>query len=263
MRYKVTLPDDKVNIPKENFLYQALKLLLSLIFLALVGFGVLTISLRLIVEFLPIKYEQKLINFISFDTEFKDKKSSVYLDEITTSLSRCSKLPYEIKTFIIPLKEPNAFALPGGSIYITEGMLKKFKNQNELVAVLGHEMGHFKNRDHLKTFGSSLIFSLISLMLNQGYGMILNSTLDISNAKFSQSAEFDADAYSLDLMQCAYGSVTGSTKLFSRMKNTTQTWEYFLASHPSFEKRIQKMKECIVEKNYNTTLAVKPLKEKF
>ncbi len=263
MRYRGSLPNDKVNIPKENLLYQALKLLLSLLFLAFLSFVILTTAIHLVVNYIPIKYEQKLIEFVSFDKEFKDKKSNAYLDEITTTLSRCSKLPYDVKTFIIPLKEPNAFALPGGAIYITEGMLKEFKNQNELVAVLGHEMGHFKNRDHLKIFGSSLIFSLLSLTLGQNYGSILNSTLDISNAKFSQSAEFDADIYSLDLMQCAYGSVTDSTKLFLRMKGGIDGWDYFWASHPSFEKRIENMNEYIEEKSYNTAVVAQPLREKF
>jgi len=260
MKYNASLPDDKVNIPKDNLLFLALKLLFSLAVLIAIFYVVLKFTLDTIVTHLPVSYEKKLTSLVSFDLNITDGRSSKYLDEITETLSKCASLPYEVKTFIISENTPNAFALPGGIMYITEGMLKKLKNQNELVAIMGHEMGHFKNRDHLKGFGNAMIVSVISLLLGEGYGGILNASLNISNAKFSQSAEFESDIFALDVMQCAYGNVTDATKLFARL-DKGEDWRYFLASHPTFKDRIDRMNNHILEQNYNTTDEVIPLKK--
>ncbi len=260
MKYHASLPDDRVNIPKDNLLFLAFKLLFSLAILTAIFYVLLKLTLDTIVTYLPATYEKKLTSLVSFDLNITDGRSSDYLDEITTKLAKCANLPYDVKTFIISQETPNAFALPGGIIYITDGMLRKLKNQNELVAILGHEMGHFKNRDHLKGFGNSMIVSVISLLLGEGYGGVLNATLNISNAKFSQSAEFGSDIFALDVMQCAYGNVTDATKLFARL-DKGEDWKYFLASHPAFKDRIDRMNNYIQEQNYNTTGEVIPLKK--
>ncbi len=262
MRYNSKLPDDSVNIPKENFFLQMLKLFATLAFFSFLIYSILKIALYFVVDNLPPSYEKKLTTLVAIDMDIDNLKSSDYLDEITKKISQCAQLPYDIKTFIIPDETLNAFALPGGTIYITQGMLKSLKNQNELVSIIGHEMGHFKNRDHLKGFGTKLLFSLITLSLGEGYGTILNTTLDISNIKYSQSAELEADAFSLDVMQCAYGNVSDATTLFQRMDDGDE-WNYFFTTHPAFKKRLEQMQERIKNKGYNTKAVATPLKEKF
>ena len=44
----------------------------------------------------------------------------------------------------------NAVALPGGNIVVFAGLLKEIKSENELAMILGHELGHFAHRDHLR-----------------------------------------------------------------------------------------------------------------
>ncbi len=262
MRYEPKLPDDSVNIQKESFVLQSVKLFVALMVLGVISYMALTFVLHMVVDNLPLKYEKKLVKFISFDIDMGEKRSDKYLDEITKKISKCANLPYEIKTHIINQATPNAYALPGGSIYITTGMLKELKNQNELVAILGHEMGHFKNRDHLKTFGSSILFSLISLSLGDGYGKILDTTLNLSKIKYSQSAELSSDKFALDVMDCAYGSVSSASSLFSRL-DKREKMSFFLATHPAFKERIKKMQDYIVLKNYDATKAPLPFKKEF
>lgn len=262
MKYNSNLPDDSVNIPKENFFLQMVKLFVSLLLLSFLVYGLLKIVLYFVVENLPPSYEKKLTTLVAIDMDSDNLKSSDYLDEITQKVSACAKLPYEIKTFIMPDDALNAFALPGGTIYITRGMLKSLRNQNELVSIIGHEMGHFKNRDHLKGFGTKLLFSLLTLSLGEGYGTILNTTLDITNIKYSQSAELASDAFALDVMQCAYGNVSDATTLFQRLDDGDE-WRYFFTTHPAFNKRLEKMQERIARKGYNTEAATIPLKEQF
>ncbi len=260
--YKPKLPDDSVNIQKESFLLQSVKLFFSLAILAFLSYMVLTFVLHIVIDNLSPKYEKKLVQFISFDMEIGEIKSDEYLDEITEKISKCANLAYDIKTYIIDQDTPNAYALPGGSIYITTEMLKELQNQNELVAILGHEMGHFKNRDHLKTLGSSVLFSLISLSLGDGYGKILDTTLNLSKIRYSQSAELKSDMFALDVMDCSYGSVSDASSLFSRLDKGDEM-SSFLETHPPFNKRIKKMQDYIILKNYDTTKEPIPFKKEF
>lgn len=262
MKYQPKLPDSTVNISKNSFLLQTLKLLFSLIVIAILVFGALKVALYFIIDNMPASYEKKLSNYTSMDIDIDNIKRDKYLDELIQSLQECAKLPYDVQAYIIPETKPNAFALPGGSIYVTRGMLRMIKNQNELVSVLGHEMGHFKNRDHLKSMGVKLLFSLLSLTVGDGYGTILNTTLDISNIKYSQEAELEADKYALDVMECAYGSVSDATTLFERMDNG-KSFSYFFTTHPSFTKRLELMKNHIKESGFDISKPPIELKKKF
>lgn len=264
MKYSQKLPDDSVNISNENFFFQMIKLLTVLLLISFLVYAGLKLALHVVIDNLPPSYEKRLTQFVSIDMDIDSPTSNYYLDEITADIAKCAKLPYDVKVFIIPDLTPNAFALPGGIIYITKGMLKSLKNQNELASIIGHEMGHFKHRHHLKTLGTSLLYSLVTLTLGEGYGTILNTTLDISNVKYSQSAELEADAFSLDVMECTYGTVNDSTTLFSRMEvDGGSEWSYFFATHPAFKTRLEKMHQRIQEKGYDTKTAVIPLREKF
>ena len=81
MIYKPKLPDDSVNIQKESFLLQALKLFLSLAILAFFSYMILTFVLHIVIDNLSPKHEKKLVQFISFDMEVAEIKSDEYLDE--------------------------------------------------------------------------------------------------------------------------------------------------------------------------------------
>lgn len=262
MKYTHKLPDTTVNVSKKNILLETFKLL---IFLALIGvmfYFISAYALRFTVEHMTPQQEQKLVSMINFTPVMEHEKQNVYLQALTDKLLVCAKLPYEVKTFIMDTDERNAFAMPSGKIYITKGMLKEVKSENELVEIIGHELGHFKHKDHLKAFGNSLILAFASLFLEDRYGFLFDTSLKLSQAKYSQQAEYDADLFGLDVMACGYGTVSGSTALFKRMDDGKK-WIYFLETHPDFGSRIDKMQAHIIKKGYNTKAQVTPLKEVF
>ncbi len=262
MKYNSSnLPDSSVNIPKSNMFSQAFKLFISVALIFFIFYIVLISSLNLIVDNISYSQEQKLASMLSFEVEEDIVKDS-YLQEITDKMLSCTDLGYPISTYIVEQKEPNAFALPGGKIYITRGMLKLLKNENELATIIGHEIGHFKHKDHLKGFGNSLILGLLSSFFGSGYGELFQTSLHLSQAKFSQSAEYNADTFAIDMMACSYKDVSGTTTLFERMDDS-KTWEYFLESHPDFGSRIREMKEKIAHEGYLQNGKIVPLRKKF
>jgi Zn-dependent protease with chaperone function len=259
MHYTPNLPDDTVNVSAGNPLSTVFKLTISLSLLAVIGYFLMGALISAAVASITPQQEQKLASMLSMDMQYVETNSS-YLRKVTEKLTQCADLPYEIHIAVIEDKELNAFAVPGGMIYITSGILSKMESENELAFIIGHELGHFKHKDHLKSLGYRIIFGAISLMLGSDYGLASSMTLGISSAKYSQSAEFAADSFGLEVMQCAYGSVTDATRMFEKMDSGDE-WRYFIATHPGFKARVKKMKREIEEKQYNITIKASPLQK--
>ena len=262
MKYNHKLPDDSVNVSQKSIIFETLKLLTVLLFIGVIFYFLLSATLNYVVEQITPAQEKQLIALMDFTPEMENEQANAYLQRLTDKLSPCASLPYPIKTYIIDTKEPNAFAMPSGKIYITKGMLQEIKNENELVGIIGHELGHFKHKDHLRGLGNSLILAFMSLFLENNYGTLFDTSLQLSNAKYSQKAEYEADIFGLSAMQCAYGNVASSTTLFQRMDDGKK-WAYFLETHPDFSSRIEKMKAEISKKGYNVDAEVRALQEKF
>lgn len=259
MRYNYKLPDDSLNNPKENILLFTLKLTVSLAVIAVFSYFILSFGVNYAVSHITPEQEIKLMEYVQVDMNLSGEQNQ-YLSKIANKLQVCAKLPYDIKIYKLGLDQANAFAVPGGSIYITQGMLSRLKSENELAFIIGHEMGHFKNRDHIRGIGKSFVLSLLSMLLSDNYGLALSTTLEIGQAKYSQSAELEADKFGLEVMHCAYGSVRDATQFFEKMSDEN-SWKYFMATHPAFDKRVQRMQELINENGYDTSKNVISLKK--
>ena len=98
----------------------------------------------------------------------------------------------------------------------------------------------------------------MGILLGSDYGTVASTTLSIGSTKYSQKAEYAADIFGLEVMNCAYGSVTDATKMFERMDEGDE-WKYFIATHPGFKSRVEKMKEKIARDGMDTSRAVVPL----
>ncbi len=262
MKYNPQLPDSTINVTQKNALVEMLKLLGILFMVGILFYYTLQAALNMVVAHISPAQEKRLVSLIDFSPKMAQEVHDPYLQALTDKLSSCAKLPYKIETYRIDEKERNAFALPSGKIYITNSMLKEIKSENELVGVIGHELGHFKHKDHLKGFGNSLILAFASLFLESHYGTFFDTSLKLSQAKYSQQAEYDADMFGLEVMECGYGNVAGATTLFERL-NDGDKWGHFLETHPDFSSRIEKMKSEIKEKGYTTQVALTPLKKQF
>jgi Zn-dependent protease with chaperone function len=259
MKYTPKLPDDSVNVSSEHPLNTALKLTFSLALFAGIAYILMGFIINYAVDSITPEQEKKLEKLLSSDLNISDSDHP-YLVKVTKKLTQCAHLPYDIHIKIMQEDALNAFAAPGGIIYITKGMAQKVASENELAFIIGHELGHFKHKDHLRMLGYKLIFSMVGMFLGSDYGAAASTTLNIGSAKYSQSAELEADAYGLEVMHCAYGNVTDATKMFEKMDDGEE-WKYFTATHPGFEKRILQMKDKIRKENMNNTQKVIPLEK--
>ncbi|BAQ62707.1 peptidase M48 [Geminocystis sp. NIES-3708] len=221
----------------------------------------LFVIINQIVNFIPVNVEQKIGNLIT--DEFKQKSESstteIKLNKIVDNLENLlpenTNYKRDYKVLYIPENTVNALAIPGDIIIIYEGLLKEVKSENELVMILSHEIGHFANRDHLRSLGNIL---LLKIVINSLFGgvEILQSGADfaniLANAQYSQNQESKADEFGLNLLNKYYGHVAGATDFFERLSNKNQEDNFmdFFASHPQPQKRVQRLEKLIQNNNY-------------
>jgi predicted Zn-dependent protease len=84
----------------------------------------------------------------------QDQEATLYLNEVGQTVARKSSRPTTYRGYhfaMLDTSEPNAFACPGGIILITRGLIKECQNEDELAAVLAHEVAHIAHKDGIKS----------------------------------------------------------------------------------------------------------------
>jgi beta-barrel assembly-enhancing protease len=150
----------------------------------------------------------------------------------------------------------NAYAFPGGTIAATRGILLKLKNEAELAALLGHELGHVNARHTAQQASKGMIvqgvFGSVALLtgtVSQALGNIASQMGMIGSgmllASYSREAERQADSLSMDYAVAAGYSPEGCVGLMEMLKglskNRSGSVELLFATHPMSDERYQNM----------------------
>jgi predicted Zn-dependent protease len=161
----------------------------------------------------------------------------------------------DYRVHLMPSPKVNAMALPGGHIVVLEGLVGEAESENELAMVLGHELGHFRNRDHLRGLGRGLVLIFLSSLLfgtDSSLSDLATSLLSGAEMQFSQQQELQADLWGLELLVGRYGHAGGATDFFRRLAEKEEGSElsYLFASHPYPKERIEALEERIREEGH-------------
>ena len=162
--------------------------------------------------------------------------------------------PYEFRVEIDDSDVANAMALPGGLIIVTQGLLDQVESENELAFVLGHELGHFKNRDHLRALGRGVVLSLFfSVATGSDVSGLGIKVTDLALRGFSREQESEADEFGLALVYTHYGHVDEAWRLFERWDDVDESFldmVSYLSTHPGADDRIQDLAEQAVREGW-------------
>lgn len=137
-------------------------------------------------------------------------KAAQYVAELGATLAAASNdpMPYNGYSFmLVRSDEVNAFAVPGGFVFITTGMLKFLKNEDELAAILGHEMGHMELRHGMSSVGKENVLKLFSLAKEVGTAMAtgdkqslaINELKALSDLIFNKMLTAIRNGYGIDM----------------------------------------------------------------
>ncbi|MBM3261933.1 MAG: M48 family metalloprotease [candidate division Zixibacteria bacterium] len=189
---------------------------------------------------------------------YKDPEVVKYIQELGQSLVKVSKrtdIAYEIK--VVDTDEVNAFALPGGFLYVNRGLISTAENESELAGVMGHEIGHVVGRHGVRQMTRQIGLELItSLVIGDNPGMarqLAGQFAGIGGAigmlKYSRNAEREADALAIQEIYDAGIDPMGMATFFEKLKalhdeNPTGFAALF-TTHPAPAERITNAKRDI------------------
>ncbi|WP_370677520.1 M48 family metallopeptidase [Pleomorphomonas sp. PLEO] len=139
---------------------------------------------------------------------------------------------------------PNAFALPNGSLIVTDDLIKLAEGDNVMVlGVLGHEIGHVEHQHTLRQIyrmaGVTALILLVAGDVGSSVQDILTQGSAILSLSYSRAAEAEADRRSVELMRAAGYDPTALARFFTRLEATTgnDSDTSMLSTHPGTPER--------------------------
>jgi predicted Zn-dependent protease len=179
------------------------------------------------------------------------------------SKSAAGKTPYRFECHVLDDPETiNAFALPGGQVFITEGLLRKLKTDGQLAGVLGHEIGHVVARhgaEHIakQQLTEGLTGAAVMATYDPNNPSSRNSAAvaamlgQLVSMRFGRQDELEADHLGVRFeSEAGYDprSMIGLMKILEQSSQGNKPPEFF-STHPNPENRISKIQEAI-QKQY-------------
>lgn len=196
----------------------------------------------------------------AFDTLKRDKKISYNNNYNQATVCIAQAIAREVggnwEVVVFEDKSPNAFALPGNKVGVYTGMLKLVDNQEQLAAVIGHEIGHVlakhSNERASQEMAVSQGLNVLQAMtmptsaLGQlGFGLLGVGAEYGVLKPFSRTQESEADIIGVDLMAKAGFDPRHSIGLWQKMAQATQGQQpvEFMSTHPAHASRIQNLEQ--------------------
>ncbi len=189
--------------------------------------------------------------FSRFGGEYQNKEWTRYINLVGQTIAEVSDRPnLPFRFAILNSQEQNAFAAPGGYIFITVGLLKTLKNEAELAGVLAHEVAHVTERHMLETIRRGAILGSVSeftlTAMRKDPAMFSNVIEEMSELLFTKGLdrdkEFEADVVGIEYAYRAGYHPQGLRdylKTLAREEGKVQS--RFFTTHPSTTLRISKI----------------------
>lgn len=159
--------------------------------------------------------------------------------------------------YVVNSDEVNAFAVPGGYIYVNRGLIARAATMSELAGVLGHEIGHVVRRHSIKQMekaqgtnvGITLACVLTGVCNTPGAGDAINLGANALFARFSRADELEADSEGFHYVLRAGIDPNGIVKMFQTLMRERQARPEgvaaWFATHPLEEERIADIQRLI------------------
>ncbi len=175
-------------------------------------------------------------------------------------VSVCDDRTWKYRFEVLNTRTPNAFAAPGGYIFVTEGLLAMMgKGNDELAAVLGHEAGHIAAKHTAARMDRAMKIQGVVAALAVGsgednakavaeMGMVIGSFLMLS---YSRANEYEADKLGVKYSYMSGYNPEGMVTFFKKLQKLeakaggSNTLPNFMSTHPSTPDRIDKVKRMI------------------
>jgi len=191
----------------------------------------------------------------------RDPAAQALVDKVGHKLVQSTlakQTPYQFDFHLLAdARTINAFALPGGQIFITEALFRLLKSEDQLAGVLGHEIGHVVGRHSNEQMATSGLWqgiaSGLSLLLSDGQSnagaQIANTIANMRVMKFGRDDELESDALGVRfLIEAGYNpeGMIGVMEVLAKAASGSRQPE-MLSTHPNPENRADKIRDLIAQ----------------
>jgi Zn-dependent protease with chaperone function len=166
--------------------------------------------------------------------------SRAAFDKLVRRLETTAALPVPINASVVRRSEVNAIALPGGRVYVFEGLVDKANTPDELAGVIAHEMGHVAHRDGVRAViqagGLTFLFGMLIGDFSGG-GAAVIAMRTVLQFSYSRETEAAADAWGAGLMVKLERDPRALGDILMRIASTDGPTAKILLSHPEARAR--------------------------
>lgn len=195
--------------------------------------------------------------FSRFGGEYPDESLTRYVNLVGKTVAEVSDRPNLAFHFaILNSQEQNAFAAPGGYIFVTIGLLNTLKNEAELAGVLAHEVAHVTQKHMLETIRRGALLANVSELtltaMNQDPQMFSNIIDEITDKLFTKGLdkdkEFEADAYGIEFAyRAGYNPKGLRDYLVTLQSQEGHAQSRFFTTHPSTRTRLNRLDDLLAQ----------------
>ncbi len=182
-----------------------------------------------------------------------------YINQLGNSIAqRADPRGINYRFYVVNAPEVNAFAVPGGHIYVNRGLIERSRNLSELAGVLAHEVGHVVHRHGIEqvqraenaNMGLAVIYGVLLGRNPSGIEQVGTQVLGSAIfAGYSRDAEREADATAIEYMIAAgihpQGLVTMFELLLAERQTSPGSVEQWFSTHPTSQERIDNTRAAI------------------
>jgi len=278
LTYENPTPREDVNVSHEHPLKEFAQLIIGLGVVVIIAVLVLGAAAGYLAKYIPIEYEQKMVDQIGLgsnpDTDFlnsdalseEDQKIQQRLQSLADKLTAHMDLPEgaDIKVHYSSSDTVNALATLGGNLVFFKGLLEKIETEEELAAVMAHEIAHVQHRHPIVALGKGVTLATLASVVSGASGSnagqwLIGNTVNLSLLKFSRSQESQSDASAADALYKTYGHIQGARQLFKHFTELEQAQEVdltggleFFRSHPYSNQRWQDLEKLALKNQWPT-----------
>lgn len=202
---------------------------------------------------------------------YSNERLTAYVNTIGQALALASDRPYTFGGYhfaVLDTPEPNALACPGGIIFITRGMLQKARNEEELAAILAHEVSHVNHRDGLASIQKSRWVEAVSILgtataqklggaeMGKLVSLFEGSVDDVAKTLlvngYSREQEMEADRGALIFLHRLGYNPHGLTDLLERTarEQTGGSNRGIFATHPGMNQRLAEAQSVLSQNRW-------------
>ncbi len=179
-----------------------------------------------------------------------DPSRSQILDGLTQALlSSVPQNPYQLRIIVVNERIVNAFALPGGTIILFQGLLDRTESPEELAGILAHELQHILLRHATQALLQEASMGLLLAAMTgdtkgvMGFG--LEGAKALGAMRYSRQSEEEADAEAVKMLLASGVGTGGMIRFFEKLKKgegKIHDLPTYLSTHPSLDGRIARLK---------------------